>query len=98
MDALTIVLHSYGHEAIEWPQLYQQYPKFSTTYHLLGTRMNVTNFHIQDGLLCHLGHIRVPASDHEKMIWEARYNQMSVHFGMEKTMAVLRKNICLPKI
>jgi hypothetical protein len=32
VDALTTMLHSYGHEASEWPQLYQQDPDFTTTY------------------------------------------------------------------
>ena len=40
--ALTTVLHSCGHEASEWPQFYQQYPNFATTYQLLGTCVNVT--------------------------------------------------------
>jgi hypothetical protein len=35
--ALNIVLHSCGHETLEWPQLYQQDPDFATTYQLLGT-------------------------------------------------------------
>jgi hypothetical protein len=55
MAALTTVLHSCGHEASEWPQLYQQDPNFTTTYQLLGTGATVTDFHIQDGILCHLG-------------------------------------------
>jgi hypothetical protein len=46
----TTVLHYWWHEASEYPQLYQQDPDFSTTYQLLGTGMNVTDFHIQDGL------------------------------------------------
>jgi hypothetical protein len=69
--ALTTVLHSCGHEAFEWPPLYQRDPDFTTTYYLLGIGMNVTDFHIQDGLLCHLGHLYVPASKREKLIWEA---------------------------
>jgi hypothetical protein len=41
MAALTTVLHSRGHEASKWPQLYQQDPDFATTYQLLGTCTNV---------------------------------------------------------
>jgi hypothetical protein len=37
MASLTTVLHSYGYEAYEWPQLYQQDPDFPTTYQILGT-------------------------------------------------------------
>jgi hypothetical protein len=44
--ALTTVIQSYGHEASEWPQLYQQDSDFVTTYHLLGTGTTVTDFHI----------------------------------------------------
>jgi hypothetical protein len=87
--ALTTMLHSCGHEASEWPQLYQQDPDFATTYQLLVTCMNVTNFHIQDKILCHMGHLYVPASEHEKMIWEAHYSNMVGHFGVEKTVAFL---------
>jgi hypothetical protein len=76
MVALTIVLHSCGHEAFEWPQLYQQDPDFATIYKLLAIGMNVTNFHIQERLLCHLGHICVPASEHAKRIWKAHYSRM----------------------
>jgi hypothetical protein len=92
------VLHSCGHEASEWPQLYQQDPDFATTYQLLGTGANVTDFHIQDRLLCHLGHLCVPASECAKMIWEAHYSRMAGHFGMEKTVAVLQKHFYWPKL
>jgi hypothetical protein len=69
MAALTTMLHSYGHEASEWPQLYQQDLDFSTTYQCLGTGTTVTDFHIQYKLLCHLVHICVSTRDHENIIW-----------------------------
>jgi hypothetical protein len=96
--SLTIVLHSYGHEASEWPQLYQRDPDFTTTYWLLGTVVNVTNFHIQDGLLCHLGHLYVLANKHAKLIWEAHYSRMEGHFGMEKIVVILQKHFYWPKL
>jgi hypothetical protein len=96
--ALTTVLHSYGHETSEWPQLYQQDPDFTTTYHLLGTGTTVTDFHIQDRLLCHLGHLCVPTSEHAKMIWEAHYSRVAGHFGIEKTVVVLQKHFYWPKL
>jgi hypothetical protein len=37
----------------------------------------VTNFHIQDKLLCHRGYLCVPTSEHAKMIWEAHYSRMA---------------------
>jgi hypothetical protein len=96
--ALTTVLHSCGHEASEWPQLYQQDPDFATTYQLLGTGATVTDFHIQDRLLCHLGHLCVPTSERAKMIWESHYSRMAGHFGMEKTVVILQKHFYWPKL
>jgi hypothetical protein len=55
--------------------------------------MTVTDFHIQDGLLLHIGHLSVPPSEHAKMICEAHYSWMAGHFGMEKTVVVLQKKI-----
>jgi hypothetical protein len=98
MAALTTVLHSYGHEASEWPQLYQQDPDFSSTYQLLGTSVNVTDFHIQDRLLCHLDHLCVPANEHAKLIWEAHYSRMAGNFCMEKTVVILQKHFYWPKL
>jgi hypothetical protein len=83
------MLHFCGHEASEWPQLYQREPDFATTYQLLVTGENVTDFHFQDGLLFHLGHLCVPTREHANMIWEAHYSQMARHFGVEKTLIVL---------
>jgi hypothetical protein len=92
------VLHSYGHEASEWPQLYQQDLDFATTYHFLGIGGNVTDFHIQDGMLCHLGHLCVPIRERAKLIWEAHYSRVAGHFGVEKTVFVLQKHFYWSKI
>jgi hypothetical protein len=86
------MLQSCGHEASEWPQLYQQDPDLATTYHLLGTCATVIDFHIQDRLLCHLGHICVSTRERAKMIWEAHYSQVEGHFCIEKTVVVLQKH------
>jgi hypothetical protein len=53
--------------------------------------VNVIDFHIQDGMLCHLVHLFVPASEHEKLIWEAHYSRMTRHFGVEKTVVFPQK-------
>jgi hypothetical protein len=98
LASFTTMLHSYGHEASKWPQLYQQDPKFSTTYQLFDTGENVTDFHFQDGFLCHLGHLFFPTREHEKMIWEAHYSRMARHFCVEKTVVVLQKHFYWPKI
>jgi hypothetical protein len=58
-----MVLDSYGHETYGWTQLYEIDPKFVTTYKMLGGNGLVANFHIQEGLLWHLGHIFVPSSE-----------------------------------
>jgi hypothetical protein len=95
---LTTMLHSCGHGASEWPQLYQRDPNFTTIYQLLGTGANVNDFHIEDGLLCHLGHFCVPTSERAKLIWEPHYSRMAGHFGMEKTVVVLQKHFYWPKL
>jgi hypothetical protein len=41
---------------------------------MLGAKAVVDNFHLQDGLLCRLGHICVPSSERVKLIWEAHYS------------------------
>jgi hypothetical protein len=96
--ALTTMLHSCGHATYEWPPLYQQDLNISTTYHLLGTGATVTYFHIQDGLLCHLGHLCVPRSKRANMIWESHYSQMAGHFVVEKTVSILQKHFYCPKL
>jgi hypothetical protein len=66
--ALTTVLDSYDHETFRWPQLYETDPDFATTYQMLGAKEVVDNFHLQDGLLCRLGHICVPSIERVKLI------------------------------
>jgi hypothetical protein len=96
--ALTSMLHSCGHEASEWPQLYHQELDFTTTYQLLGTSTSVTNFHIKDELLFHVGHLYVPTSERAKLIWEAHYSRMAGHFGVEKIVVALQKHFYWPKL
>jgi hypothetical protein len=98
MHALTTFLHSCGHEASAWPQLYQQDLDFTTTYHLFGTGTIVVDFHIQDIILCHLGHICVPTSEHVMMILEAYYIWVARNFGIEKTVSILQKHFYWPKL
>ena len=62
--ALTIVLDSCGHETFGWPQIYETDPDFTTTtYQMLGANEVVDNFHLQNGLLCHLGYMCVQSSE-----------------------------------
>jgi hypothetical protein len=65
---------------------------------MLGANSVVANFHLQDGLLCRLGHLCVPSSEHVKMIWEAHYSRVTGHFDVEKIVAVLQKNFYWPKL
>jgi hypothetical protein len=86
---LTTVINSCGHETSGWPQLYNNDSKFSTIYQTLSTGKTVPNFHLQDGLVCHLIHLCVPSSEHAKLIQEAHYSQTMGHFGVKNTVAVL---------
>jgi hypothetical protein len=95
---LTTVLDSCIHETFGWPHLYETDPDFSTTYQMLGENLVVTNFHLQDGLLCHLGHLSVPSSEHVKLIWVAHYSWVAGHFGIENIVAVLQKYFYWPKL
>jgi hypothetical protein len=88
--ALTTVLNSCGHKTSDWPLLYTSDPEFGHTYNTLLESKQVPNFHFQDALLCHLGHLCVPSSERDKMIWEVHYSWVTRHFGVEKTMAVLQ--------
>jgi hypothetical protein len=74
MAALTTVLNSCSHETSRLTQLYERKPDFTTTYHMLGTNTTVIDFHLQDKLLYHLGHLRVSSSEGAKLIWEAHYS------------------------
>jgi hypothetical protein len=92
------MLHSYRHETSGWPQLYERDPNFTTTYQMLGTNTVVIDFHLQDGLLCHLGHLCVPSSERVKLIWEAHYIRVAGHFDIEKIVEVLQKHFYWPKL
>ena len=88
---LTIVLNSCGHETSGWSPLYDNELDFATTYQAVSVGIVVANFHLQDGLLCHLGHLYVPSSERAKLILEAHYSQVEGHFGVDKMMAMLQK-------
>ena len=88
---LTTLLNSYGKEISGWPLLYKSDPEFSHTYEELLGGTQAPNFHVQDALLCHLGHLCVPSSERAKMIWESHYSRVAGHFGVEKTVAILHK-------
>jgi len=86
---LTTILNSCGKKTYEWPQLYNNDPNFIATYQTLGTRKKVPKFHLQDALLCYMGHLCVPSSDHEKIIWESLYNWVACHFSVENTVEII---------
>ena len=89
--AITTVLNSCGHETSDWLLFYKSDPKFSHTYRTLLEGNQVPNFHLQDALLCHMGHLCVPSSERAKMIWKAHYSWVAGHFRVEKIVAVLQK-------
>lgn len=93
-----MVLNSCGHETTGWCQLYAIDPDFATTYQLLGEATIVVDFHLHDGLLCHLGHLYVSSRKCVNMIWKFHYNRVVGHFSVEKTVAVLQKYFYWPKL
>jgi hypothetical protein len=93
-----MVLDSCDHETYGWTHLCETDPNFSTTYQMLGENSVVTNLHLQDGLLCCLGHLGIPSSKHVKILWESHYSWVAGDFGIEKTMAVLQKHFYWPKL
>jgi hypothetical protein len=98
LTILTTVLKSYGHETSGWSQLYNNDSDFATSYQTLSARKSVPDFHLQDGLLCHLSHLCVPSSESAKMTWEAHYSWAARHFGVEKIVAVLQNHFYWMKL
>ena len=97
--AITTVLNSCGHETSDWLLLYKSDPdQFSHTYQTLLEGNQVQKFHLQDVLLCHMGHLCVPSSEHAKMILEAHYSRVVGHFWVEKKVAVLHKYFYWPNL
>ena len=88
---LTTMFGSCGHETSSWSQLYANDPEFATTYQVVSEGTPVANFHLQYGLLCHLGHLCVPSTERVKLIWESHYSQVARNFGADKMVAVLQK-------
>jgi hypothetical protein len=59
---------------------------------MLGANAVVDNFHLQNGLLCRLGHICVPSSERAKLIQKSHYSRVAGHSGIEKTVVMLQKH------
>jgi hypothetical protein len=95
---VTTMLNSCSHETSGFPQLYETELDFSTTYQMLGKNAVVDNFHLQDGLLCFLGHIFVPSSERAKLIRESHYSRVAGHFSVEKIVVMLQKKLYWPKL
>jgi hypothetical protein len=95
---LTMVIESCGYETSGWPQLYEADPDFSTTCQMLGENVVVDNFHLHNGLLCHMGYICVPLGERAKMIWESHYSRVAGHFNIENIVAMLQKKFYWPKL
>jgi hypothetical protein len=66
--ALTTVLNSCGNETSDWALLYKSDPEFDHKYNTLLEGKKVPNFHLQDALLCQLGHLCVNSRKRAKMI------------------------------
>ena len=91
VTTLTTVFNYCGHETSGWFQLYTNDPKFSTTYQAMSTCTLDANFHLQDGLLCHLDHLYVPSRECANLILESHYSQVAGHFGVYKMVVMLQK-------
>jgi hypothetical protein len=65
---------------------------------MLGEKLVVANFHLQDKMLCHMDHLCVPSSERVNMIWESHYSWVAGHFGIEKTVEMLQKHFYWLKI
>jgi hypothetical protein len=92
------MLNSCGNETSDWSLLYKSDPEFSHTYKTLLEGNRVPNFHLQDALLCHLGHLCVPSRERAKMIWEAHYSRVIGNFRVKKTVAVMQKYFYWPNL
>jgi len=66
----------------EWSSLYKSNPEFNNTYQTLLEGKHVPNFHLEDELLCHLGYLYVPSSEHAKMICESHYSLVIEYLGV----------------
>ena len=89
--ALTTMLDSCGHETSGWSKIFASDPDFTTTYQAVSEGTPVANFHLQDGSICHLGHLCVPSRKCVKLIWESHYSRVARHFEVDKKMALLQK-------
>ena len=58
----------------------------------------MVDFHLHEGLLCHLGHLCVPSRKHAKIIWEACYNRVAWKIITENIVALLQYYFYCPKI
>ena len=86
---ITTILNSCGHENSYCLLLYKSDLEFSHTYKTVLEGNQVPNFYLQDALLCHMGHLCVPSSEHAKMIWEAHYSLVAGNFKVKKIVVVL---------
>lgn len=58
---------------------------------MLPKAKKVLDFHLEGALRFHLGHLCVPSSQCAKMIWEAHYSRVAVHFIVYKIVLVQQK-------
>jgi len=91
--ALNIVLNSSKNYTSGWLQLYKNDLEFVATYKMLMTGKPFLEFHLQDGMVCYLGHLCIPSSVHEKLIWEVHYSRVTGNFGAEKIVALLYRYV-----
>jgi hypothetical protein len=78
--------------------LYDSDLDFIVTYKTLRVGKIVSYFHLQDELLCYMGHLCVPLGEHEKLIlrplqWGGRELQHGEHNGSTTKLLLLTKDM-----
>ena len=73
--------------------MYNNDPNFVVTYQQLHVGNLVSKFHLQDEILCHLGHLYAPLEESEKLFWKAHYTQVAGNLGVENIVVILQNQI-----
>jgi len=76
-----------------YKEQYEVDPDFQNIYGklILGNEVGNNDFHVNDGLLFHLGKLCIPIGERNDLIREAHTSRISGHFGVGKTLANLQR-------
>lgn len=87
-----------GMRTLDGHKFIKKYLEFTTTYLMLMEGKQVLDFHLYKTLLHYLGHLCVPLRKCTKMIFEALYNRVARHFGVEKKVTITLNYFYWPSI